>query len=325
MEVSIIVPIYNVENYIEECVESLINQKTDVIYEIVLVNDGTKDKSREKIEKYKQLENVKIVDKENGGISSARNAGLEAASGKYVLFIDSDDFVLDDFVEKLYSYANSNDLDVAFSAYKFYFGPNDIKNYKGIYSENEIFTRGEALKNLLTKKTFRTEVWDDIYKREFLLANNLRFTEGVINEDEEFTAMLLVSANKIGYLNYSGYMYRRQRVGSITYVENRIKAIESRIIIMNNLIAQCKKKNGVEKEFLIWRLKDLFTNLAIYVTECKEENYNISEILKFLMDNYNGADSFELKVFDKSPKLYQCLINGKLKAKKVVKKIIRRV
>lgn len=323
MEVSIIVPIYNVENYIEECVESLINQKTDVIYEIILVNDGTKDKSREKIEKYKELENVKIVDKENGGLSSARNAGLDVASGKYILFIDSDDFVLDDFVEKLYSYANSNELDVAFSAYKFYFDANNIKNYKGIYSENEIFTREEALKNLLVKKTFRTEVWDDIYKREFLVANNLRFTEGVINEDEEFTAMVLATANKIGYLNYYGYMYR-QREGSITKVKNYTKTIESRVKMMNNLIAQCKKMNGVEKEFLVWRLKDLFTTLGVDVVECKEKKYDISEIVKFLIDNYNGADSFEVKVFDKSPKLYQCLINGKLKAKKVVKKIIRR-
>ena len=104
MDISIIIPIYNVEKYVEECINSVINQSIKKNIEIILVNDGSTDLSRSKIEKYKLLDNIKIIDKENGGLSSARNIGICEAIGKYIVFIDSDDFIEKNFLEKLYNY-----------------------------------------------------------------------------------------------------------------------------------------------------------------------------------------------------------------------------
>lgn len=117
IKVSVIVPVYNVEEYIEECIESIVNQTLKEI-EIIIVNDGTKDNSMKKIEKYLSDSRIVIINKENGGISSARNAGLKIARGEYVTFIDSDDFIKITMLEKLYD--QTSDFEIIFSDFIFY-------------------------------------------------------------------------------------------------------------------------------------------------------------------------------------------------------------
>lgn len=117
IKVSVIVPVYNVEEYIEECIESIVNQTLKEI-EIIIVNDGTKDNSMKKIEKYLSDSRIVIINKENGSISSARNAGLKIARGEYVTFIDSDDFIKITMLEKLYD--QTSDFEIIFSDFIFY-------------------------------------------------------------------------------------------------------------------------------------------------------------------------------------------------------------
>ena len=115
-EISVIVPIYNVEKYLEKCLDTIINQTFKDI-EIICVNDGSVDCSRNILEEYKNKDSrIKIVDKENGGLSSARNAGLKIATGKFISFIDSDDWVSSTFLEKLYKNITSYDTDISICA-----------------------------------------------------------------------------------------------------------------------------------------------------------------------------------------------------------------
>ncbi|MGG7161199.1 glycosyltransferase [Clostridium baratii] len=321
MELSIIVPIFNVEEYVVECVESIVNQKTNILFEIILINDGSTDNSREKIKKYSNTNNVTIIDQENLGLSAARNTGLKIAKGKYIIFIDSDDFIEEDFIDKLYKYANENMLDVVFSGYKIFTSKDDKKIYKCIYKNNILLKRDKAIKNLIRKKTFRAEVWDDIYRREFLIENNLFFTENIINEDEDFTLRVLLNAENIGYLNYNGYMYR-QREGSITKQKNYYKIIESRIKIINYLIKIFNKENEkINKKLIYWRISCI-SEWVMRNLYMKDLNYDIENIMRFIYLNGNLKEKIKINIIRKFPKIYMFYSDFVINFKKIIKRVI---
>lgn len=218
MQLSIVVPIYNVEQYLRECLESL--YKIDKIdCEIILVNDGSKDNSREIMEEFYNLypDKTVIVDKENGGLSSARNAGMRVAKGDYISFIDSDDFIDVDEYTKFFLEGEEEKLDVMVGNMRYYtpektgaplFRSDIVKN-SGIVTGTEFFW--EPFEQ---PKCFREEVVDDIYKREFLIKNNLWFNEDIVHEDSEFTPMVYIKAQRVKYIDRAFYFYR-QRTGSI--------------------------------------------------------------------------------------------------------------
>lgn len=218
MQLSIVVPIYNVEQYLRECLESLYKiNKID--YEIILVNDGSKDNSREIMEEFYNLypDKTVIVDKENGGLSSARNAGMRVAKGDYISFIDSDDFIDVDEYTKFFLEGEEEKLDVMVGNMRYYtpektgaplFRSDIVKN-SGIVTGIEFFW--ELFEQ---PKCFREEVVDDIYIREFLIKNNLWFNEEIVHEDSEFTPMVYIKAQRVKYIDRAFYFYR-QRTGSI--------------------------------------------------------------------------------------------------------------
>lgn len=218
MQLSIVVPIYNVEQYLRECLESLYKiNKIDC--EIILVNDGSKDNSREIMEEFYNLypDKTVIVDKKNGGLSSARNAGMRVAKGDYISFIDSDDFIDVDEYIKFFLEGEEEKLDVIVGNMRYYtpektgaplFRSDLVKN-SGIVTGIEFFW--ELFEQ---PKCFREEVVDDIYKREFLIKNNLWFNEEIVHEDSEFTPMVYIKAQRVKYIDRAFYFYR-QRTGSI--------------------------------------------------------------------------------------------------------------
>ena len=232
MELSIIVPIYNVEDYLEECLESLYNIK-NIELEIILVNDGSKDNSFKIMEKFKDMypEKTVLINKENGGLSSARNAGMKAAVGEYISFIDSDDFIDVDEFERFFKEGQKDKLDVIVGNMRYYtpektgdplFRSDMIKNsgiLKGVDFFWELFQK---------PKCFREEVVDDIYRREFLLKNDIWFNENIVHEDSEFTPLVYLKAEKVRYIDRAFYFYR-QRTGSIMnkVSEKSIVSLES--------------------------------------------------------------------------------------------------
>ena len=293
MELSIIVPIYNVEDYLEECLKSLYNIK-NIKLEIILVNDGSKDNSFKIMEKFKEIypEKTVLINKENGGLSSARNAGMKAAVGEYISFIDSDDFIDVDEFEKFFKEGQKDKLDVMVGNMRYYtpektgdslFRSDVVKN-SGIVNGIDFFW------NLFQKpKCFREEVVDDIYKREFLVKNNIWFNENIVHEDSEFTPLVYLKAEKVKYIDRAFYFYR-QRTGSIMnkVSEKSIVSLES---ICEKFFIECKSLDSKKGKEVLSSLILSFYSVVVY-------------------KRYNGAGDWK-RVHKRYKELYRELKNNK--------------
>lgn len=211
-KVSIIVPVWNVEKYIGKCLDSLVNQTLKDI-EIIVVNDGTPDNSQKIIDDYvkKYPKKVKSYTKENGGQGSARNYGLKKATGEYIGYVDSDDYVEIDMYEKMYNKAKKEDLDMVICYYNNVFENSDKK-----IKEEFLLNGGDSKVNAFF---CNTGVCNKIYKKELL--DGFEFKSKVWYEDLPFTCKVLMNAKKIGFIQEGLYNYL-QRVGS-TMNNNNIK------------------------------------------------------------------------------------------------------
>lgn len=194
IDVSIILPLYNVEKYVIKCLNSLKNQTLNS-FEVIIVNDGSKDNSRylcEKFIKDNDLNNFFIVDKENGGLSSARNYGLKFAKGKYVAFLDSDDYVNENTYELLLNALDENSIFVECGYYLTFENKEKTLNLNTFNNLEEYAAYGYVV------------AWNKLIKRDFLINNNIQFIEGLYYEDINFFYNLLEKIedyNKIKHLN----------------------------------------------------------------------------------------------------------------------------
>lgn len=236
IKVSVIIPVYNVEQYIRQCVLSILNQTLKDI-ELILVNDGSEDKSMEVIEDLIECNsNIIVINKKNGGLSSARNEGIRHARGTYLMFVDSDDYIESDYIEILYNQCIKHNLDIAIGNYKKLIETKLVKETrKGLTQEGDILTGTELMYKLCKSNNYRPEVWDDMYKTEYILKNKLYFQEGILHEDEDFTPKALVYAERVKFVNSYGYIYR-QRNNSIMNSSININNINGLIVTINNLI-----------------------------------------------------------------------------------------
>lgn len=219
MDISIVVPVYNVEKYLKECINSLLEQDFRGQYEIICVNDGSTDSSLQVLKEYeKSNEKIVLINQKNKGLSAARNTGLKNAKGKYVMFIDSDDYLKNPKVlSLLYDEIEKNDLDFVVADFEYDY-EEKVKNYR--------IKRSQAIKNKIMigrdfydlgikTKSIMSVVWNKLYKKEFLEKNNLFFYEGIFYEDMEFTPRAYYLAKRVKYVDEVIIMYR-QREGSIT-------------------------------------------------------------------------------------------------------------
>lgn len=207
MKLSIIVPVYGVEKYIEQCIASLLTPGCND-YEIIVVNDGTKDKSIEIVEQSFTDPRIRIIHKENGGLSSARNLGIREAQGEYVWFFDSDDWAETQHLTDVISQLNNIDC-LYFNVYY-----RDYE-YSGEVSVCKIKTETTTAKELYCSNNYLQPAPFYIYRREVLVKNNQYFTEGILHEDALFTPIALTYCKKVICFNQPVYHYR-QRSGSIT-------------------------------------------------------------------------------------------------------------
>ena len=215
IELTIIIPIYNVEEYIEKCLKSILNKNYNNI-EIILVNDGTKDNSMKIIEKYLIDSRIKVINKENGGLSSARNIGLSHSSGKFISFIDSDDWIDIDKLMKIFSIIKKENLDLIIgNGYRY---PEMKKIHLAKYTGTD--SGLHFFEDMLEKEDYLETVWKCIYKKKFLKENNIKFIEKLLHEDTPYTFECLVKAKKIKIVDICFYFYR-QREGSIIFTKTK--------------------------------------------------------------------------------------------------------
>lgn len=239
-KVSIIVPVYNVEEYLDKCLNSLVNQTLKDI-EIIVVNDGTRDNSQDIIDKYKEKypKLIKAYKKENGGLSSARNYGLDKASGEYISFIDSDDYIDINMMKEMYNKAHDNNFDVVVCDMEYIY-----KNYTKVVSsliDIDLKDKEEIKKHMIN---IYPAACNKIYKKNII--KDLKFKEGVWYEDVEFTYRLLPLINSIGTIKKPFYKYL-QRENAITSTFN--DKIFNYISNWNGVVEYYKDNNFYEEYF----------------------------------------------------------------------------
>ena len=312
-KVSVIVPVYNVEKYLEKCLDSLVNQTLKDI-EIIVVNDGSPDNSQKIIDKYaKKYKNIKAFIKENGGLSDARNYGLKKAAGDYIAFVDSDDYVSTDMYKKMYEKAVSGNFDMVVC---------DI-NY--VYENSEEIKR--AYSNLKTdttdiKKTMINiypAAWNKIYKKK-LFKTGIEFKKGVWFEDVEFIYRMLPHVKTIGVVN-EPYNYYLQREGSIT--SSIDKRIYHYIDNWNGIVEYYKENNFYDKYYHELEYSYVRYLYATFIKQASKYNYeDFQKAVEVAIENVKNTfpKYRKNKYFYKSIKgIYLLLFNKKI-AKIVYKK-----
>ena len=297
---SIIVPVYKVEQYLARCVETLVNQ-TEKNIEIILVDDGSPDSCSALCDFYAaQYENVMVVHKENGGLSDARNEGLRKASGEYVMFVDSDDYVDLDACESLKPFVEKN-VDVIVTD-----GLSEGRPVNLVHSgvKNNIIYSGEQyVKESVLFGKIPMAAWLYVYKRTFLTENNLFFKKGIYHEDEEFTPRALLVANSIINTGKAFYHYII-RDNSITTRKDKRKNADDLFDTCRILFAYYDK---LEDKVLAKYLKDSLVNkyLSIF-QEGKLYQYGEDYLHKeFILENaYKRKTKIKARLYNISPKLY---------------------
>ncbi|MDV7751304.1 glycosyltransferase family 2 protein [Enterococcus casseliflavus] len=220
-------PVYNVEEYLHKCLKSVVDQSYQN-FEVILVNDGSTDNSLEICEEFTELDcRFKLYNKINGGLSSARNFGLSKSIGKYIVFIDSDDFVSEKYVENLVNSINRYNADIAISR----FVEVDVNgNYlrKSIRSNgnHEVMNSSEALKNMFLQKKYDNSAWAKIYKRN--ICEHFLYPEEILYEDIAVTYQMLMEANRIVFFDSVDYFYvqRPNSILSGDFNENKLVLIK---------------------------------------------------------------------------------------------------
>lgn len=236
MKISVIVPVYNVEKYLDKCLSSLVKQTLKDM-EIIVVNDGSTDKSQEIIDNYaKKYKNVISIVKENGGVSEARNLGLKKASGEYIGFLDSDDWVEKDMYKKMYQKAKSGNFDVV------------ACDTQAIYPNEKSYISSNIKRDNVSNKELMIDayavIWNKIYKREII--KGIEFKKGMnFCEDVEFLYMVYSKIKTIGVIKEPLHNYL-QREGSLTYVYD--KKLYQLIDAMDDII-KFYKENDLYKEY----------------------------------------------------------------------------
>ena len=234
-KVSVIVPIYNVEKYLEKCINSLLSQTLEDI-QIILVNDGSKDNSGNIAREYEKNNKNRIiyVEKENGGLSDARNYGLKYATGDFIAFLDSDDYIEKNAYEEMYNKAIEENADYVECDFIWEF-PNKIRVDKQYPYKNK--------KEMLS--FVRVVAWNKLIKRQLITDNNLEFPKGLRYEDVEFTYKLIPFINKFAYVD-KPFIHYVQREGSIANVQNERTA--EIFTVLDNVI-EFYKKNNIYEEY----------------------------------------------------------------------------
>lgn len=265
-KVSVIVPIYNTEKYLEEAVHSLMNQTLKDI-EIILINDGSTDNSLDVISKLALLDSrIRVVSQKNGGLSQVRNLGVGISAGKYIYFMDSDDYIQNDTIHECFDKCEKYKLDFLFFDAEQFSENSSLKlgiNYdrKGLI-EDTVDDGANILEGLLDKKLYRSSACLVFINKEFYIKSGLGFYEGIIHEDELFTPQLYLNAERVGRIDKPFYK-RRFREDSIMSSTFSMKNMNAYFTVSRELI-NLKSRLEKRKQIILNRLISEMLNAAIY-------------------------------------------------------------
>jgi len=269
---SVILPIYNVEKYLSECIESILVQ-TFTDFEVILVDDGSKDSSGIICDAYAvKDERIKVIHKENGGQAAARNTGFEAAEGECIVFIDSDDFVTQNtFLQTLYDKFNASGADIVLYKHAKYYDALSKCEYSFSFAD-KINDYDELLLELVKRDAYFGMAWSKSFKRSIAMENNVRFDTTLSCEDMDWYFNLVMAMQRITAVDET-YIAYRQRMGSVT-ATIKIKNLKDFVFtlekwsenIQNADISETKRKA------LMGALAKYYSNLLITYSRLKDKN-----------------------------------------------------
>lgn len=284
---SIVIPVYNVENYIGKCLES-IKKQTFKDYEIIVVDDGSDDNSMKIVKKY----DTKIINSSHVGVSEARNIGAKQAKGEYLIFLDSDDYWDKDLLKELTkSMDNKPDL-IRFQA--------RTVNDEGImdeYNEIEFYDKtGEEAFNIISQFHYIESVWIYAIKRSYYSKEKFAFKKDTIHEDFGLTPLIVIKAGKVNCINYIGYNYYR-RSGSIMntpdyeWTKRKVKDFYTHYTYLRKEISKTKLQQDVFKSFIA-------NSMLMKICELKKEDYKeyLNKLKKDKVANDLLSDSMGRKI-----------------------------
>jgi len=293
IKVSVIIPVYNVEDYIDKCLNSIINQTLKEI-EIIVVNDGSPDNSQKIIDKYvkKYPDKVKSFIKKNGGQGSARNLGLEKATGKYISFVDSDDWLDEDALEKMYKKAIEEDSDIVICDMIDHYIEKDI--YYNCTKYNSVFEVTPSACN----KIFKKEIIKDI-----------KFLHKLWYEDFNFTTKILLNTNKISVINEGFYNCNCGHISTMNN-NNSIKNLDM-LVVLDDIIDYAKKNNKYDRNifsYLIFNHVLITTINRVSIHRNQDKKKVIKKLIKYCKENIGDYKKQPFyKNISKNRKLVACL------------------
>lgn len=281
---SVIIPIYNVEKYLRQCIDSVIQQKIEDM-ELILVDDGSPDKCPEICDEYAQRYLfVKVIHKKNGGLSDARNQGLKAASGQFVIFMDSDDWWNPNIdVNKLLDYMQSiHSIDMLlFTSYDYiegegYFQRNEHQNFRNI----DVSSVKAYYQSLLNNGNLEVSANTKILKRQFLIDNQLFFTPNLLSEDNEWMMRVLRVAKKVDKLEEPLYICRLGRADSITNTIKKKNITDLLSIVKGSIDYYANHDNEVKEQELCFASYLWFCALGLANRLNKNELKEVKPLFK---------------------------------------------
>jgi glycosyltransferase involved in cell wall biosynthesis len=282
-----------VEKFLPKCLDSIINQ-TFKDTEVILVNDGSKDSSGKIAESFASLnKNFILINKKNGGLSEARNKGLEIARGKYISFVDSDDYLHPQFLEKLLNLIISHNADISCCNFFFYFPKTKIKVSYPFRGKTSVHFSSHALKKLISGTTLQSFVWNKLYKKSLFIDNNIKF-QNICFEDLAIVPQLFYRSDKIAITSKPLYYYTQRKGSTLRSIktdeiEDYIKSFGS----IRNFLENERKYSLYEKSIDSYTKKiKLMTNLYIFNLHLKTFNFknlaknikNSSKSIKFFLE-----------------------------------------
>lgn len=320
--VSVIIPVYNVEKYIDECLNSIIEQSYKNM-EIIVLNDGSTDNSLHIIEKYAQLDSrVRVINRNNYGQGATRNYGTNIANGKYIFFLDSDDYIEEKCIEKLVYKMEEENLEILmYNAVAFDDYDKCIK-----FHDNTYFSIDKSIRNKIMSGTefanyafYCISPCLKLYNKEFLINNNICFDEGRFGEDVLFWVKCLINAKKVMFIDYIGY-YRRYRANSVMtsestkVLEDRIKSLHDFEIVIRDLdqTQNIFKLNIANYSYSLLRTIFLYNNEDIKKLKRLFKTVNGDGIIY----KYGNNKKLMTRILSNSifvGKLYECYIKIKRK------------
>ena len=307
--ISVIIPVYNVENYLKECIESVLSQ-TYENYEIILVDDGSTDSSPGICDEYAgAYENVRVIHKENSGPSATRNAGVSAAKGEYIYFLDSDDYIIPEALEKLFANSVENDTDIVFFDAVSFVDDDLNANIKQSYKRNSVYNVGTGLEVFIAlnkNKEFKCAVYLMLIRKSLITENGITFCEDAyMSEDMLFTFQLYCKAKSVSQCSQALY-YRRYRADSIVTSKKTQRHFLSCKSVYNNArnftIDNDLQQNDYVNSFVA---RCAFNAIDIYgkISDVdKEMNKSVYSDLKreILKDNAYDNTALKLRCYGKA-------------------------